>query len=274
MLTFVCPPGIGDISWIISKIYHLFDKREVGIKISDAPPPRSSEFIDLLPVKNLGYTPWKFPEGSIPILTDLDSLDDGEYRIQCNTPLERGIRLADIFPHQPTNYHYPIATTKAHKKTASDFIGKIEGNPKIGIYASAYRGFCPWHIEHWVQFASMLRKHFPDAAFYVIGAQYDDRSLDVFRTMKQQGFNVVSQVGEHHIGATLEVIKQLDYFFAYPSGLGILADVVQTPCMMWLYDGAYAKGLINSYKDPAGKGHINLPTTSPEKSFGIFLDSL
>lgn len=274
MLTFVCPPGIGDVSWVISKIYHLFGRREVALKLCDYPPPRSSEFIDLLPVKNLGYVPWKFPEGAIDMHTDLDSLEDGEYRIECNTALERGIRLADIFPCQPTNYHYPIKTTAKHKKIANEFIKKIEGQTKIGIYASAYRSGSPWHIGHWQEFCKLLNSYLPSVSFYVIGASWDDRSSDLFRELKRDGCNVASQVGEHHIGATLEVMRQLDYFFAYPSGLGILADVIQTPCMMWLYDGMYAKGLINSYKDPAGKGHINVPTMTPQKSFDVFVNSL
>lgn len=275
MLVFTLPPGIGDCSWVISKVFHLFSKRDVGIKVSDGHPHRSSDFIDLLPVKNLGFTPWQFPEGAIPVTTDLDSLPDGEYKIECNSALEMGMKLNMIFPQQPTNYHYPMVTSEAMQNTAKVFLSKAKGSPRIGIYASAYTGPCPWSVEQWVLFCSNIKSNYPHAAFYVIGAKYDNRTFDLFEELKKEGYNVVSAIGEHHIGATIEVIKGLDYFFAYPSGLGILANVIHTPCMMWIYK-EFPPRLIDSYANPEdilSKHHLNPPNQTVKEAFDYFMEN-
>lgn len=277
MLTFITAPGVGDISWIVSKIYHMFSQREIGIKVSDGHPHRSKDYIDLLPgVKNLGYEPWAFPNGAIATDTDLDLLPDGEYHIQCNTILDAGGKLADIFPHQPTNYHYEMNISQEAKDEAKKFIDSIQGSPIIGLYCSSYNGYCPWSNEEWLEFCELLRGKYPTAAFYFIGAQYDDRTTDVYELVKSRGFNAVSGVGKYRIDISISILKNLGCFFAYPSGLAILCDVIRTPCMTWIYQ-SFPQGLIDSWPDPetvkSGE-HIILPTTSVMDSFNIFAERM
>jgi ADP-heptose:LPS heptosyltransferase len=77
-----------------------------------------------------------------------------------------------------------------------------------------------------------------DTFFIFIGAEYDLAiSETVFQKMvvedKKNGLHLVGQL---EIGGTIEVIKQMDYLFTFPSGIGFLADVVNTPNTMWFPD--------------------------------------
>lgn len=272
-LTFVTAPGLGDCVWSLAKIYHMFSEREIAIKLSDGHPKRSGDLIDLLPVKNLGYVPWRdFPNGALDLDTDLDSLPDGEYYLQCNTGVDAGIKLADIFPKQPTNYHMPFNIPFERAQQAAKFLDTLQGT-KIGIYASAYTGESPWDVKDWVYFCSLIRMAIPDVAFYVIGSNWDTRTMDVYESLRQQQFNVTSSIGQHKIGATIEVLKGLDYYFGYPSGLGILCNVVRTNSYMWIYKN-FPQGLIDSYADPLdieSHKHINVTTQTPKEAIEYFI---
>lgn len=275
MLTFTVPSGIGDISWLYSKVCELAKTRQITFRVCDGEPRRSSPFIDILPnIINGGYIQTDYFSNSLPIDTDLSSLPDGEYKIQANHSVDAGIRLEKVFPHQPTAFHYDLNITDEMKATADAYINSISGLPRIGIYASSHNGI-GWQTDKWVSFVLMLREKYPLAAFYIIGAKWDNRTMDVHSRLKELNVNCVSQVGEHHIGATLHAMKQLDYFFAYPSGLGIMADVIDTPCTMWLYS-EFPQGLIDVYADPINiqnKRHINVPTQTVEEAFNYFVNN-
>jgi hypothetical protein len=86
------------------------------------------------------------------------------------------------------------------------------------------------------------------------------------------GVQVINAIGLN-IGATFWLLAQLDYFFAFPSGLGILADVVNTPCMMWYWSNIQNPKFLDCYADPenvASWRHINLPYNTVEQSLLVF----
>jgi hypothetical protein len=278
------PPGIGDISWVYSKILDVAKKKKIAFIIESSPPPRSKPFVDLLPhIENLGYTPngWSIPK-HLPYNTDLSTLEDGYYKLFVNEWLEQGIKLADIFPNQSTHYHYDLKTSAEDKNQASIMADTwMQGYPKIGFYASNYHhgpmGF--WDYPEWVDFLEQIRKIYPDVCFVAIGAEYDRKSILTYEQLKLKGFNVWSAIGTFNIGATIELIRKLNYFFAFPSGLGIMADVVDTPCTMWYWKGCTGAWggcmdtFINSYADPKNvesKRHINLLYNTVSESIEYF----
>lgn len=238
------PPGIGDISWIYSKLGHLPDLEFV---IQDSDPRRSSDFVDLLPgVKNLGYE-------KVPHTTRLPGVDDpprdGEFAI-LNHFLETGHTLARVWPELPTNYHYQLNTTDADRAQAE---AVLDGKPAFGIYCSSRKHRADmkfWDTDDWCRFMDKI-----GGRFVVIGAEYDDRSAEVAKLT-----GAIDTVGKLKIGATIELIRRLDYFFAFPSGLGILADVVKTPCTMWYWGGnRFMMNGRGQYQDPARNDHVVRP---------------
>jgi ADP-heptose:LPS heptosyltransferase len=281
MLELSVPPGIGDISWVYSKVADLAKEREIGFRICSNPPKRSSDYVDLLPnIKNLGYTGGHFPDIKGRLLTkeeNIADLPDGQYAVFLNNMLEQGAKLADIFPSMPTKYHYEMNVPDRCKIAAAEYLSSMDGTPKIGFYASsnAHRSeFQFWTPGEWAIFVGTVASMYPKASLIAIGASYDDRSYETYGVLKHNGANVTSVLGQTDIGTTLEIIRGLDFFFAFPSGLGILADVIDTPCQMWYWPGKITERFINSYADPknveSGR-HANLFYCSMSDSLNFFM---
>lgn len=277
MLEFFVPPGIGDISWLYSKLTQLARERRIGFRIGASSVNRSGPFVDLLPdIVNLGYGDHLYPYPHLSPDEDLSRLDDGVYGICANPYLEAGRKLQAIYSWQPTDYHYPLRISDAERQQAASFIDERHGRPRIGLYASSsmHRGeWSFWEVHDWLVFVQMLSSRYPEAAFYVIGAEYDDRTMLIAGEMARLKWNVANGVGRFGIGATIEVIRRLDYFFSFPSGLGILADVVNTPCLMW-YPRWNKDLFIDTYADPVNVDlgrHLNQLYVEPNEAFCYFL---
>lgn len=239
MLTFFVPPGIGDFSAMYAKLCKL--EREVTIRPSVDRPNRISEYLDILPrIRNGGYS----ANGAnltlartLPPKTDLQNLPDGEYFLAINTWLEGGGKAADWIPG-PTEYHYQMLKPMEHFRPAYDFLKNIPPGLQVGVYCSAYgnsRHWGFWGFEEWKTFLGLVVKALPDTTNYIfIGAEYDlGISENLFLWAKCAGLRAHNAVGKFHIAGTLEIIRSLNYFFVFPSGLGFLADVLRTPNLMW-----------------------------------------
>jgi hypothetical protein len=283
MLVFSVPPGIGDISWCYSKVADIAKRRPVGFRICDNMPQRASDYVDLLPnITNLGYTAGTFPELTVPRMTrlaDLSKLEDGEYGLFLNKYLEEGHKLADIHPEQATDYHYEMNIPERCKSKAKEFLDAMKGGPRIGFYASSHQHraeFEFWSAQEWAIFMGIIAGLFPGCSLIALGADYDDRTKDAYAALKNNGFNVTSAVGQAEIGTSIEIIRGLDFLFAFPSGLGILADVVDTPCQMWYWFKEEQKRFPNTYADPknieSGR-HMNLYYASVPDSVTFFVNN-
>lgn len=274
MLELQTPAGIGDICWIYQKIAELAGQRAVGLASADWPPPRSLPFLDKLPgVENLGSCDWpKFPAGAISHETNLADLPDGTYRIEANTALERGRRLETIWPKQPTLWHFQPTISEESRAEARALIGTIDAEPRIGIYCSADQNDRLWSLTTWLWLVEQLRLRYPGAGFYMIGASYDIKTFQLFDLLSLEEFNATSAVGQFEIGSTLALIDELDYFVSYPSGLGIMAGVLGTPCLMYLWRD-FPEAFHYSYADPedveSGR-HLNIKADEIERSLRLF----
>ena len=125
-------------------------------------------------------------------------------------------------------------------------------------------------------FLGVIAGLYPGCALIGLGAKFDDKTLEVFAGLEHQGKNVTSAIGQTEIGATIEIIRGLDFLFAFPSGLGILADVVDTPCQMWYWYREDCLRFPNTYADPKNienKRHTNLYYASIADSINFFLQN-
>jgi len=285
-LHFVVPPGIGDISWVYSKVKALAKQRPVAFSICNDLPHRSKPFVDLLPhIENLGYEEdlpyWKAFEEVLPSDTKLSELDSGRYVLSLNTHLESGKPLSEAYPDQPTDYHYgPSMPTLSSGSRIKTILG--DERQMVGVYCSSYQhreDILFWKVKEWVQFLMGVRMHLPTARFVIIGAPYDDRTQEVYTALQAMGEDPVAFL-DQPIGFTFRVIQRLDYFFAFPSGLGILADVLDTPCMMWFWGNLpnweRVSGLFDSYADPEHVSstsgfHLMAPYATPYESLQLWL---
>lgn len=243
------PPGIGDISWIYSKVKHWIDQGvPMEFVVEEQDPRRSEAFVNLLPdVTFGGYA-------EVPGHVRITSIDippcDGEYAIM-NHFLESGNSLSRIWPDLKTDYHYRLNTNEDDVGAAVDLLG-TRTTPVFGLYCSSrnHRDNGLWSVDEWVEFVERVSEG-RSVRWACLGAEYDDKTREVCDRI-----GALNGVGNLGLGATIETIRRLDYFFAFPSGLGILADVVQTPCTMWYWGGnRFCANGRASYADPKSEHH-------------------
>ena len=286
-LLLVVPPGIGDISWVYSKVCDLAGQRRIAFRLCGDQPFRGKEFVDLLPgIINYGYANVaydKIRDKLLPVRMDLAALTSGNlYNISLNPHLEGGAVLSEAFPQQSTSYHYAMKLPAITAGTPAFQLQQVDKSRlKIGFYCSSYahrEDIVFWKVPGWLKFLKLVREQYPEALFVAVGAPYDDRTKEVVTALVGEGFDVSAYFGQH-IGETLNIMKQFDYFFSFPSGLGILSDVINIPCMMWFWgnlDGwERVRGLPGKYADPANVvsgRHITAPYVSVDASFKLFMD--
>jgi hypothetical protein len=277
MLTFYVPPGIGDFSAMYCKLCHI--KRAIVIKPAADMPKRLEPFLDILPhIKNGGYGPHS--TGACLSLTlspgtELSSLDDGEYFLSINHWLESGRNVESWIPGR-TDYHYDTLAPEKYINSAKRFLEPITSVPKVGIYCSAYgnsRHWGFWGPVEWRQFLVLIMGVLPPETQYIfIGADYDVMISEyLYQWMVAENLNGHDTMGMFHIASTMELIRNLDYFFVFPSGLGFLADVVRTPHLMW-FPGELEK-MKGTFCDPAqyqSGQSLHKQFAPPEQAFEDF----
>lgn len=277
-LTFYVPPGIGDFSAMYAKLCNI--DRKIIIRASNDSPNRLSPFLDILPkIANGGYAAHGANTAVDQTLlpgTDLKSLEDGDYFLGINSWLERGGKVDEWLPGE-ISYHYPMRNVLGEIEAKAFLTANIpEGCPVIGVYCSAYgnaRHWGFWTYEQWREFLTkIVALAPPDTHYVLIGAEYDVQIAElVHGWMESVGIKSHLTLGRFEIGTTIEIIRQLDYFFVFPSGLGFLADVVDTPHTMWFPE--HLSPMMGTFVDPvnykSGQSKHAL-FASPEVAFGSF----
>lgn len=276
-LTLLVPPGIGDFSAMYQKLCCI--PRDIVIRPSADMPERIGPFLDILPnVKNGGYSGHNANVSvfqTLPPGTDIADLPDGVYILAINTFLENGGKVADWIPGQ-TEYHYRTLAPEAEIRPLGHFLSGLSGAPLVGVYCSAYgnsRHWGFWGTEEWREFLELVRADLPEDTEYIfIGAEYDVQIADYLaKWMGATGYNAYDTLGKFHIAATIELIRKLDYFFVFPSGLGFLADVVRTPNLMWF--PPHLDPMRGTFCDPEqyeSRQSLHELFTSPVKAYEVF----
>ncbi len=263
------PSGIGDISWVYSKIRHLpaLLGRKVILSVSGKDKPnRGGDFIQLLPdVHWGGYLDDRESWQVISQCWPADWVDhwgvgcfchDFVQNVSPNIHLEMGGKLQNWMPKLPTDYHYGIDTGK-HKEEADAMLKDVK-SPMICVYVSnrgkdqqKMGGWFLWSTEEWVDFlwAVMNTEKCKKASLIFLGADYDsDKTWEVANGLFKKTAIMPTVVLGKPLGLALEIMRRCHYGFWYPSGLGILGNVLRVPGVMllpWIL-----KGLENAYADP------------------------
>ena len=232
----VCP-GIGDNIWLLMKL--IATKEKYHWRIQDGQPRRGKPLFDMVPhlVQSVAYEPipggyktiktrniqravqtWKRIKGS-----------HKNFYLSANDHLERGLRIENFLPDLQTHYRINYFLDGARSPLADDRLW-------IGLYGSSYstsRAWGFWGAQKWFELAQMIHRHDPVYSFAIIGADFDtDLNSELCAMLQAAGI-------PHHncTGFTLQetaaTIQQLHYFYAFPSGLPILAHTMGKPCTMF-----------------------------------------
>jgi len=250
---FSVPSGIGDISWMYSKLMNIPEVADGSMKmevlIADGWPYRALPFVQLLPLVSASdYGNHEYDE--IVTFEKFHKLDYrkttwdqvrkmgfGMYFMQNNHFLEEGRRLEEWLPDLPANFHYPMKVTEDDSKVADRLLEKKDRAPIVGIFGSSKRGvklWKGWLADEWFEYISLLHQNY-DCQFLLMGAQWDHEIMDEIQfLLTKVKIPFINVVGKTSISVAIELMKRLNYFTCFSSGLNVLATIVKTPCCtMW-----------------------------------------
>lgn len=252
------PTGIGDFSWIYSKLVNC--GRSLAVTIPDSRPLRTKPFCDLLPgIASCNYVHRKFPDPKLETMHAADfgistfPLVDEPINIWANKHVEHGHRIEEWLTDElPVSHHYPI-NTQSGQARCHELLGKWAG-PLVMIYTSDKQkdrisGWRLWTVEDWLEVAVTLHV-LTQCQFVVIGADYDrDKTTAVWAGIHKAKIPARLMLNEP-LAAVLEAMRRCCYVLAFPSGIGIIADVLDVPCMMMMPRSLPAN-MAGAWGDPA-----------------------
>lgn len=276
-------PGIGDISWVLSKLATTGEMFDLVIAL-DKKTSRSLPLAGLVPFINsvrqgtmedyyvlsqVGNAKWS---------DYMDAREKGqELYITANPWLEKGNRLEGYLPDLDTDFHYPIRGTVDEVAWAESKL--VPCAKHFAIYVSAKGGidaWSGWYEYEWAEFIRFVHNTFPGTAFYLIGAGWDrDMQAAVNRILDIEGVEYVDTVGKTSLGKAVELIRRMDYFAGFASGMTILADVMKKPVLMLYPD--YLADLMYSWPCPvsmATGSYIGMAWRRPIEVFTAVRDKL
>lgn len=237
MFKSICvPSGIGDLSWMYSKLCHVQPMKWL---VSEGWPARSVPYLKLLPkVAESDYAPFnysdivKFEEASMIPMTPswemLKTYQGNNIFLEANRHLEAGKPLAEWLPDLPTDYHYQINIPDEEVRRARKLIQDLE-RPIWGISAASYRGaeaWETWGVSKWLQFLSVWRE-FAGGTILLLGGHWDDLT---FALSSEAGYHDL--VGKTSVPMALAIMRDIEGYIGFSSGLGIVRTVFNKPTMM------------------------------------------
>ena len=258
---FVVPAGIGDISWIYSKVMHLqnFIGRQVILSVANDAYRRAEQFVRMLPNVHWGgyvddRTSWQVISQSLPPdWTDVMGwgfpVKDYPQNLAANIHLEFGRKLKDWWPRLPIEYHYKLAIPANDREVARRIWSTLPAR-WVCVYVSGHNGWDLWTPADWIEFLSIVfrQRALRNFGIVFVGDSCDaEQTRSVIDAMRAQDVPVAECFAKP-LGVALSLIRAADYYFGYPSGLSILANVLHTPGMMLL--PLPLENLAEAYADP------------------------
>lgn len=230
------PSGIGDVSWIYSKLGALGLEWEV----SDGWPARTVPYLEMLPgIKKATYggfqyndiLRWQQAVGILdtPRWSDCVALEAGTLYMSANRHLELGRRLEDWCPDLSTDFHYEIRVESRQTVKAAALLEGMR-RPIFGISAASYRGseaWKTWRYEQWSHFLRMLLAH-AGGSVLLLGGFWDDLTS----SLVDDGYRDV--VGKTDVGTCVEILRNIEGYIGFSSGLGVIRTVLNKPAFcLW-----------------------------------------
>ena len=248
-------PGIGDISWVLSKLSTTGRKFDLVIA-EDKKTQRSMPLVDMVDCVNSatygGFDIYYYlSKAGNAMFTEYEQAQkEGKtLYMTANNWVEKGKRLEGYLPDLDTDFHYTLHT-EDDDDWAEEIVSRYPST--FGIYTCSIPGIESWkawsHFE-WVDFIRQVNWDFPDTVFFLLGAKWDqDMRFPVVRYLKEFDIPYVDLIGRTTLPRVTALLKRLDYFAGYASGLTILSNVVNKPVAM-LYP-RYLTKLMDSWPCP------------------------
>lgn len=261
-------PGIGDLSWVLSKLSTTGMKFRLRIAedkktaramplvgmvdcIEDACHGDMHDYVILHKCFNCNFSDYVEAEKK-----------GNKLYMTANWWVDSGKRLEGFLPDLETDFHYDIHGTSQDVQWAAQMVSPY---PKsFLIYASSAGGIAAWSAwteYEWVEFIRKVRQDFPHVHFFLIGAKWDaDMRTPMQNVLNTVGISYTDLIGQTSLGQALELIRFSDYVAGYASGMTILANVANTPTLM-LYPDTLTK-LMRSWPCPVSlangsyQGHV------------------
>ena len=250
-------PGIGDGLFIVQKLINA--KEKFIIRIPNSYPQRGKSVWDLLPqvTESAYYDNFRFREvrfrNHAASHVFWKDIQDKEIFLEANTHVESGKRIEGFLPDLPTSFKLKFKIDVNQENRALDLIYSLHSvsplNKLIGIYCASYAGsrnWGTWGLDEWLQLVELMNE--PDRTFVIIGAPYDDLTQELFQKLLEKNIPAINTVGED-LGTTIEVLKRLDMFIGFPSGLSIVNELCGAKKTFMFYSKAI-KNIINTWGDP------------------------
>lgn len=230
------PSGWGDISWMYSKLHAL---GPMDYEIADGEPRRSREFMELLPnVRSVNYGDFRYDEIlameqalGIPVSPrwkdHCAGFTGSRLLLQGNRHLEMGRPLSEWMADLPTEYHYPIAGPKPFEQQVVDKLLNHLKRPLIGVSCASYRGsdaWKTWGYEEWAPFLTKVQQY-TGGTIVLMGGYWDDLT-HALKALDETD-SIADIVGKTSAGACVQVLRELDYYIGFSSGLAVIRTVLR-----------------------------------------------
>jgi len=239
------PQGIGDIFWIIQKYHHHYDVINLNIAVvkTSEIQLRAVDFVKLFPkVGNVDFEVMSGSDHKKLVQYDGKMVQSGNYG--CNMPLERGIRLEDIDPDIEVAWDLELAIGKNPLHIDTDY---------LVLYVSGHSRNSRkdlWSVDQWIDFICDFYSHkWVDLPLVLLGAEYD---RDVLEEIKAKVPMTTHLAIAFDPAEVLAIIRDALYFIGYQSGLGILADNLDTPQLMMYFEKL--SKMMNTWHKPDSVG--------------------
>jgi hypothetical protein len=238
----IVPPGIGDFSWLWSKLSTTDDK--YFIEYADTGPTRLGTFLDMLPKDkitghainkkyrvNFNITQLQMnivPE--VPRLITYQQLQRASgcmFYVEANTHLEHGKRIEDWMPSLRTDLHYKIEGVDPCARRQDIFVVHLSSFRQQGIWDT-------YGVDESIEMIDMVQRKTGWMPVF-IGGSYDDMARAVFEKYIDD-HSAVSLVGktEKDLTGLFNIIQQSKFFYGLvSSGMTMVANVLRTPVAAW-----------------------------------------
>jgi hypothetical protein len=250
----ILPAGIGDVEWVIARLWSVLDEIE-SVGIIDGAPRRTVPYVEALGLK--GYyseidqyqllltfehaqrIDWK----SEPTWERIKSLGTDYVLLEANQHLEHGRPLAEWLPDlpEPQYHHDYIISDEDHYRAAEVTVKAIcgdarskghpmEDGPVVGISCASYKGadaWDTWRREQWVDF--LKRVMAIGWRPLMVGGGWDDLTYSVACDL-----DLPYTVGKTSVPQMIEQMALLDSYIGFSSGMNVIRCVHNKPAMaLW-----------------------------------------
>jgi hypothetical protein len=277
----VVPAGIGDVSWIWSKLATIEDAK-FEIFVPDAYPQRTQAYCNLLMnCKGLlgkhiyrDILTWGANKNRPTWEGTVANHDEGDFiYLQCNEWLGEGRKLNDWLPDLKTDFHYKFNFDVNDGTIMGQPIqpGNCFEGPTMAISMASMRGIRAWNAwlpETWAEFIKYVSKEYPDITFIFLGGDWDiDTVLETLGNLPNN-IKYLDLVGMTSIADAIKILQRADYFIGFSSGLSVIRNVLNKPgCTMW---PKHQAELMYSWPDPAtvdSRDYLGFIWDNPERIF-------